>query len=124
MTKKAILSFTAFATLSVGCAHNSPERAMEAAQTGLAVIDVASAELAKSYVDAVQYVRRECRGDAACETRYKVDDASVAKVMAGFKILAEAYDQAAMTARDVQIAWEAIAPLVADVREAKQAIAR
>lgn len=125
MLRNTLLSIVAFFSINAaGCAHTSPEQALEAAQTGLAVVDVASAKVAEDYVDAVQYIRRECRGDEACEKRYKVDDESVAKVTAGFKALSEAYDQAAKTTKDVQEAWVAIEPLVTDVMEAKRAVAQ
>ena len=122
--RNILLSLVTTFSVGAGCAHTSPEQALEAAQTGLAVVDVASAKAAGDYVDAVQYLRRECRGDAACETRYKVDDESVAKVTAGFKALSAAYDQSADSMKGVQEAWVAIEPLVSDVMEAKRTVAR
>jgi hypothetical protein len=101
--------------LLCGCGHD-PSRGLQAAQTGLAFVDVGTDRLVEEYIAAVQAIRAHCAGDEQCEEKYHVTDADVAKVTKLGQQLSAAYDQSAIILQQLTTAWAELSPYVEQVK--------
>lgn len=83
---------------------------IKSTQKGLALVDVGIKTSTEAYAVAVLNLRAYCGGDPECERRFKVDDASVARVEIQLERAANGYDAMAEGADDLADAWSEIEP--------------
>lgn len=86
----------------LACAH-SVTRGLEVAQTGLGVVDVATEELSKAYVQAIDLCQQTHR--PACD---RLGDPET--VSAKAEALGKAYDATAEGLAEMESAWAEVAP--------------
>lgn len=88
-----------------GCAHTDVGKAIDAAQTGLAVVDVGVDKGSQAYSESVTVLRRYCNGDAGCEKKYRVTDEDVAQATEVLKLAGDAYDEMAALLKQLAQQW-------------------